>query len=357
MVTGEKALQKHKMDAFAERFLGDSAAAVRAGLNYIGDRLGIFKTMAGSGPLTVAELAERSGLDQRYLQEWLAAMVSAQYIEYDADKKTYELPGEHAVFLADENSPMFMGGALQMPVPLVSSAPKILEAFRNGGGLSHDDHHPEMTEATERFTRPFFNSFLTQEWIPSMPELERKLHEGVELCDIGCGSGQAALAMARAYPKSRIFGFDNHAPSIERATENARKAGLSNVQFECRNAETAKDKGRFYLITTFDVIHDMADPIAGLKSIKEMLHDDGTYMMLEMNVSGELHENIHPLGSLLYSISTLYCMTVSLAENGAGIGACMGENKAKELTKEAGFTRFRKLPVEHPMSVIYEILK
>ncbi len=356
MTTQIKApLDNKKIDEFAQRFISDTAAAVRAGLNYIGDRLGIFKAMAQTGPVTVEELAQKTALNARYLQEWLAALVAAQYILYDPIKKTYLLPPEHALFLADEDSPMFAGGALQMPLPLVCTAPRLLEAFRSGGGVLHSEHHPEMTEATERFTRPFFTSFLTQEWIPAMPDVEKRLTEGCEVADIGCGSGQAAITMARAYPKSVIYGFDNHAPSIERAHENSRKARVENVIFDHKGVDDLSKSQRFSFITTFDVIHDMADPIGGLKTIRRLLSEDGTYMMLEMNASDKLEENINPLASLLYSISTLYCMTVSLAEGGIGIGACMGEAQAKDLTQQAGFTQFRRLPVDHPFSVIYEV--
>jgi len=351
----KRSADKEKTKAFAKRFIVDTAAAVRAGLNYIGDRLGIFKIMADSGPVTLEELATKTGLNQRYLQEWLGAMTAAEYVEYDPASKSYLLPSEHAEVLAYENNPLFGGGALQMPLPLLSLVPKVMEAFRTGGGVSHDQHHPEIVEATERFTRPFFTFALTQECIPAMPEAERKLQAGCEVADIGCGAGQAAIEMARAYPKSLIHGFDNHAPSIDRALTNARKAGVNNVAFECKSAESLLGKERFQFITTFDVIHDMVNPLAGLRTIRGLLSTDGTYLMLEMNASDKLEDNINPFASLLYSISTLYCMTVSLAEGGAGIGACMGETKARALTQEAGFSHFRRLPLENPFSIMYEV--
>jgi 2-polyprenyl-3-methyl-5-hydroxy-6-metoxy-1,4-benzoquinol methylase len=355
ITTPKSSCDKTKTKEFSERLLGDTAAAVRSGLNYIGDRLGIFKAMADSAPVTAKSLAEKTGLNQRYLQEWLDALAAARYLEYDVAKKTYRLPPEHAAVLADENSPFFAGGAVQMPHPLLNLVPKVMEAFRTGGGVTHDAHHPEMVEATERFTRPFFIFSLTQECIPAMPDIEKKLHAGCEVADIGCGAGQAVIEMAKAYPKSHIHGFDNHVPSIERAQVNARQAGVKNVSFACQGAESLVDKKRFPFITTFDVIHDMVDPLAGLRTIRELLSEDGTYLMLEMNASDKIEDNINPLASLFYSVSTLYCMTVSLAEGGAGIGTCMGEARAKALTKEAGFKHFRKLPVENPFSLLYEI--
>lgn len=355
MATAQQQLSSEKMQAFGMRILNDTAAAVRAGLNYIGDRLGIFKALASSGPITLEALSAKTNLNPRYLQEWLCALSAAEYLEYDAKNRTYFLPPEHALFLADENSPEYCGGALHMPVPLLSLAPEVMKAFRVGGGVHQHEHHAEMAEAIERFTLPFFTSYLTQQWLPSMPEVQKKLLEGCRVADVGCGGGQAVIAMGRAYPNSKIYGFDHHAPAIERAITNARTAGVTNVFFSCSAAETMSEEQKFDLVTTFDVIHDMADPVGGLKAIKGLLAKDGTYLMLEMNASDKLEENINPLGALLYSVSTLYCMTVSLAENGVGIGACMGEPKARQLTEQVGFGSFRKLPIEHVWSVLYEV--
>lgn len=355
MVAAQKQLNNEKVQRFGMKLLTDTSAAVRAGLNYIGDRLGLFKVLAQSGPITVDELAAKTNLNQRYLQEWLCALSAAEYLEYDAGNRTYLLPPEHALFLSDETSPEFSGGALQMPVPLISFAPRILEAFRAGGGVQQCEHHPEMAEAIERFTLPFFTSFLTQHWLPSMKDVEQKLKEGCRVADVGCGGGQALIAMGKAYPNSKFFGFDHHAPAIERAKSSAAAANLKNVFFNCSSAQALNEADKFDLVTTFDVIHDMVDPAAGLRAIKSILASDGTYLMLEMNASDKLEENINPLASLLYSVSTLYCMTVSLAEGGAGIGACMGETKARQLTEEAGFRHFRKLPIDHAWSVLYEV--
>jgi SAM-dependent methyltransferase len=349
-------LEPAKLDAFMNQFLADNAAAIRGGLNYIGDRLGIYKALSVSGPVTVDQLAQKTGLKKRYLQEWLSAQVTGRYVEYDPANKTFFLPPEHAALLCDESSAMYAGGLLQMVLPLVTMAPEVAKAFQNGGGVAHDDHHPEMTEAIERFTRPFFTHFLTQAWIPSMPEAHNALKAGCKAADIGCGAGQAAIALAKAYPNSQIFGFDDHAPSIERARLNAQQEGVADrITFAVADATKSAADGEFQFISTFDVIHDMVDPLAGLKSIKRLLAKDGTYLMLEMNVADNLEENINHFGSLCYSISTLYCMTVSLAGDGAGIGACMGESRARHLVQQAGFKHFRRLPASHPLSVLYEV--
>jgi 2-polyprenyl-3-methyl-5-hydroxy-6-metoxy-1,4-benzoquinol methylase len=348
-------LNPQRLDAFSKRLVSDYAATLRSALNHIGDKLGIFAAMKDGEWVSVAELAKRTGLNERYLTEWISAQTAGEYIEYDAAAQKYRLPAEHAAFLADETSDFFAGGLLAMPVPLMSVAPQIEEYFVKGGGLSHDNHHPGMTQATERFTLPFLRAHLAKDWIPQMSDANEKLKVGGRAADIGCGAGMAAIIMAKAFPKSKVVGYDNHAPSIERARENAKKDGVSNVSFEIADGSTMSSKDKFDFVTTFDVIHDMADPLGGLKTIKQMLAPAGTYMMLEMNASDKLEENISPFHSFLYSISTLYCMTVSLAEGGAGIGTCMGERRAASLAREAGFSHFRKLQQVHPFNVVYEL--
>jgi 2-polyprenyl-3-methyl-5-hydroxy-6-metoxy-1,4-benzoquinol methylase len=351
----EVQLDQEKLEAFVERIVLDVGTAMRGGLMYIGDRLGIFAALAQSGPVTAAELAHETGLDERYLREWLGSMATAEYLEHDSDGDTYFLPPEHALPLADEEFPFFTGGLVQMVVPTVTVAPQVAEAFKTGGGVTQDQYLPDMYEAIERLTAPWYTHHLVQTWIPAMPDVQRKLEAGGSACDVGCGSGRAPIALATAFQGAEVHGCDVHAGSIERARASAQAVGVAErVTFTVADGAELPE-GRFDLISTFDVVHDSVDPVGLMSSIRQGLREDGTYLMLEMNASGDVEENRHPLGRLLYNVSTLYCMTTSLAHGGAGIGACMGEDKARELAYAAGFSRFRKLPVEDPFSVLYEL--
>ncbi len=355
MATTEVQLDEQKLEAFVERIVLDVGTSMRGALSYIGDRLGIFKAMAGAGWVTSVELAELTGLDERYLREWLGSMATAEYVEHDAARGAYLLPPEHALPLADEEFPFFTGGFLQMVVPAVSVAPRVAEAFRTGGGVTQDEYSPEMYEAIERGTAPWYKHHLVQTWIPAMPDVHAKLRDGGAALDVGCGCGRAAITIAMAYPNTRVAGVDVHPGSIERARAAAGEAGVADrVHFEVADGGQLP-AARYDLITTFDVVHDSVDPVGLMSSIRSALAPDGTYLMLEMNASDDVEQNRTPLGRFLYNVSTLYCMTTSLAHGGAGIGACMGHAKAEELAEAAGFGHFRKLPIDDPFSVLYEL--
>jgi 2-polyprenyl-3-methyl-5-hydroxy-6-metoxy-1,4-benzoquinol methylase len=351
----EVQLDQEKLEGFVERIVLDAGTAMRGGLMYIGDRLGIFAALAESGPVTAVELSQRTGLNERYLREWLGAMATAEYIEHDGEDDKYFLPPEHALPLADEEFPFFTGGLLQMIVPTVSVAPQVAEAFKTGRGVTQDQYLPDMYEAIERMTAPWYKHELVQAWIPAMPGVQEKLEAGGSACDVGCGSGRAPITIAKAFPAAEVHGYDVHAGSIERARASAQSEGVADrVTFTVGDGAELP-QGRFDLISAFDVIHDSVDPVGLLSAIRGALRADGTYLMLEMNASGDVEKNRNPLGKFLYNVSTLYCMTTSLAHDGAGIGACMGEEKARELAYAAGFTCFRRLSIEEPFSILYEL--
>ena len=354
MATTE-ALDQQKLEAFVERIVLDVGTAMRGGLCYIGDQLGIFKSLADGAPVTPAQLAERTGLNERYLREWLGSMATAEYVEHDAESGTYRLPLEHALPLADEDFPFFTGGFLQMVVPAVSVAPQVAEAFRTGGGVTQDQYLPDMYEAIERGTAPWYKHHLVQTWLPELDGVVEKLGNGGRACDVGCGSGRAAITIAKAFPEAEVHGYDVHPGSIERAQERAREEGVADrVEFVVADGADLPE-GRFDLVTTFDVVHDSVDPVGLMAAVRESLREGGSYLMLEMNASHDVEENRTPLGKFLYNVSTLYCMTTSLAHDGAGIGACMGQEKARELAFAAGYSQFRRLPIEDPFSVLYEL--
>jgi SAM-dependent methyltransferase len=344
-----------KAGKFLWQVASDVGTALHGALSFIGDRLGLFKAMASAGPATVEELARKTRLDRRYLQEWLDAMTAAQYVEYDAATRRYRLPPEHALVIADETSPFFVGGFLEIIVPCVSQAPKLLKAFRSGKGVPQRAYPPETFDAIERSSATWYRHKLVQEWLPTMPDVVDKLRAGGSYADVGCGSGRAAITVAKAFPTAHIFGFDNHAGSIARARKNARAEGIARrIKFEARDAKRMP-KGRFDLVSTFDVVHDAADPVGVVSAIRKALAPGGTFLMLEMNAAPSVDGNVGPIGKFLYSVSTLYCMTQSLAANGAGLGAAMGEPKARELAEQAGFGQFRRLPIDDPFSVLYEL--
>jgi 2-polyprenyl-3-methyl-5-hydroxy-6-metoxy-1,4-benzoquinol methylase len=240
-------------------------------------------------------------------------------------------------------------------VPEVSMAPKLMESFRTGKGLAQSEYPPEVFEAIERGTAPMYRHHLVSKWIPAMPEVEARLRQGATALDVGCGSGRAVIALATAFPQSRFHGYDAHAGSIDRARANAGGAGVADrVEFEVVDCGKLP-AGKFDFISCFDVIHDSVDPVGLMKSIRAALKPDGAFLMVEVNVSARPEDNINPMGRMMYAASTLYCMTVSLAHGGAGIGALMGEEKARELAAEAGFTRFVRLPVKDAFSALYEL--
>ena len=347
---------REKAKHVAQRIAGDVATCVHGAMCFIGDRLGLFKAMDGAGPMTIDALAAKTGLNNRYLREWLNSMAAAQYLEYDPAAASYLLTPEFAAALADENSPYFVGSYFATVQAATSVAPKVAEAFRTGKGVTQAEYPPLFYEAAERNSFPRYQYKLARKWIPAMPQAVERLNAGGSLADVGCGGGRAAIRLAKAFPKAKVFGFDLHAESIERARRNAQTAGVADrASFEVANG-AALPAASFDVVTTFDVVHDSVDPVGLMTSIRKSLKPGGTYLVQEINIGPRLEDNIRTLGKMVYSVSTLYCMTTSLAHGGAGIGAAMGEPKARELATAAGFTHFRRLPVEDDFAVLYELM-
>jgi 2-polyprenyl-3-methyl-5-hydroxy-6-metoxy-1,4-benzoquinol methylase len=354
MAAGE--IDRAKAKQAALQIVADVGTALHGALSFIGDRLGLFKAMDGAGPLTVEQLASRTGLSQRYLREWLNAMAAARYVEYDSAAHTYLFTPEYAAALADEESPYFVGSYFQLIQAAMTIAPKVAQAFRTGKGVTQAEYPPSMFQATERNSLPRYKYKLVRRWISAMPQVVERLNAGGMAADVGCGGGRAAIVIAKAFPKTRVVGFDVHPESIERARRNAQESGVADrVTFELANG-TELPPGKFDLVTTLDVVHDAVDPVALMTAVRRALVPGGTFLMQELNVSDKVEENIRPMGKMVYSISTMYCMTLSLAQGGAGIGAAMGEPKARELATAAGFTHFRKLPVQDDFALLYELM-
>ena len=350
------ALDQAGVDAFAAKVLNDTAGWAATTMAAIGDRLGLFKDLAAHGPATSDELAGRLGINERYAREWLAAMTSAGYIHHDQTSGIFSLPPEHAPALAQEAGPVFFGGAHHTLLGEVSVIDSVIQSFRDGGGVPQSAYPDSTFDGMERFSAPWFENLLLQEWIPAMPEVGTKLEQGCRVADVGCGRGRALIKLAQAFPRSRYVGYDVYGPNVDRATANAGDAGVGDrVTF--RQADVSTEiPGEYELITTFDVIHDAVDPVGILRAIRAALTPDGRYLCLEINCSEKLEENVGPLGTILYSVSVLYCMTTSLADGGEALGtAGLPESKLRELCREAGFGKFRRVPFENPFNVLYEI--
>ena len=341
----------------ALRIVSDMGGAFTMALAYIGDRLGIYQEMRDAGPVTSEELASRTGLQERYVREWLRAMVASEYLDYDPPSGRYLMTPEQAAVLADEDSPFFVGGGFQMTAPSIYNTPQVMEAFRNGGGVSYHEMHHDISCGIERVFRPGYVHFLTKSWIPSVEGLQSKLEAGALAADIGCGRGQSTIHMAKAFQQSSFIGVDYHAASIAAAERLAAREGVRNAFFVRASAENLPSEEPYDLISTFDCIHDMPDPQAAADRIHRTLADDGVWLWSEPNASHEAHENRNPIGRHFHAVSPMHCMTVSLAAGGAGLGTVIGEKGAREIAEKAGFRRFERLPIEDPFNQFFAVRK
>ncbi len=325
--------------SFADRFADTLNQAALALMTSIGHQTGLFDAMAELPPSSSQEIADAAGLDERYVREWLGALVTGRFVTYDAEARTYALPAAHAACLTRAAGPENLAVQSQYIAMLAAVEARILECFRNGGGVSYEEFgefHRIMAEESGAVQ----DVTLIDTTLPLVPGLVERLREGVDVLDVGCGSGHAVNLMAAAFPNSRLRGYDFSQQAIERARAAARAGGLANAHFEARDVTKLGEYEAYDLITAFDAIHDQADPAAVLAGIAKALRPDGTFLMVDIAASSHLNENLdHPLGPLFYTISCMHCMTVSLALDGAGLGTMWGEQKAREMLAEAGFGR------------------
>jgi len=344
-----------KVEAFVGKAMGDIGGALTAALVVLGDKLGLYKAMAGAGPLTPAELASRTGTSERYVREWLSAQAASGYVTYDPATRRFTLPDEHAAALADEDSPACVLGGFQGMTAAMRAEPKVAEAFKSGGGVAWHEHDPGLFQGTERFFRPGYNANLVDHWIPALDGVREKLARGATVADVGCGHGASTIIMARAFPESHFVGFDYHPASIERARERAIAAGVQDrVRFEVAAAKDFPGSG-YDLVTFFDCLHDMGDPIGAAAHVRQALAPDGTWMLVEPFAHDDVAENLNPIGRVFYSVSTLVCTPASLSQEvGLGLGAQAGEGRLREVVTRAGFQRFRRA-TETPFNLVLEV--
>jgi 2-polyprenyl-3-methyl-5-hydroxy-6-metoxy-1,4-benzoquinol methylase len=347
---------QERAEVFAERMLSVLNEGAIALMTSIGHRTGLFDAMAGLPPSTSYQIASAAHLDERYVREWLAAMVVGRVVEYDPQDRTYQLPQEHAAFLTRASSPDNIAVVAQY-IPLMGSVEDgIVEKFEHGGGLPYSAF-PHFHEVMAEDSGQTVVSALTEHILPLVPGLTGRLERGIEVLDVGCGSGKALNLLARKFPASRFVGYDFSEEAIVRARAEAREHGTSNVRFEAKDAATLDEKERYDLITTFDAVHDQAKPAAVLGGISDALKADGVYLMQDIAGSSHVHKNMdHPIGTFLYTVSTMHCMTVSLAQGGEGLGTMWGEEKAREMLQEAGFTEVEVRRLPHDFSNCYFIV-
>ncbi|MBS1821586.1 MAG: methyltransferase domain-containing protein [Acidobacteria bacterium] len=332
----------------------DMGAAMHAALVIIGDKLGLYKAMAGAGPMTAKQLAAKTKTNERYVREWLNANAASGYLTYDAGSKTYTLPPEQAFALAVDDSPAFLPGAFQIIGAIMRDEPVITDAFRTGRGVGWHEHDTELFQGTERFFRPNYAANLISQWIPSLTGVEAKLKSGIRVADVGCGHGSSTILMAKAFPNSTFVGFDYHPASIEWAAKTAKEAGLGDrISFEIATAKTYPGKG-YGFVTFFDCLHDMGDPAGAAKHVRSSLAAGGSWMIVEPFANDNVEDNLNPVGRIFYSASTMLCTPASCSQEvGLALGAQAGETRLREVVTEGGFKTFRRA-AQTPFNLVFE---
>jgi SAM-dependent methyltransferase len=352
--TDHAPLDEAKLEGFMGHVVADMGAAISGLLLHIGDRLGLYKAMAGAGPITSSALARRTGTAERYVREWLGNQAAGGYVVYDPAGGTYELPAEHAMVVADEDGPVFLGGAFETIASCYADHDVLVEAFRTGAGVGWHEHDERLFSGVVRLFRPGYAAHLVQEWLPALDGVVEKLRAGASVADVGCGLGASTVIMAQAFERSTFAGFDIHEPSIEAARTAAAEAGVNQrARFAVAQAKDLPGEG-YDLVCLFDALHDMGDPVGAARRIRRALAPDGTLLLVEPNAGDALEDNLHPIGRTYYGLSTVICTPGSLAQDvGLGLGAQAGEHRLAAVLREAGFTHVRRA-TETPFNIILE---
>jgi SAM-dependent methyltransferase len=343
-----------KLMAFMGKLVGDLGAMMSVGPMLIGEKLGLYKTLATDGPMTSSELAAATSTNERYVREWLCAQAASGFVEYDAAAQKFFMTEEKAAALAHAGSPVYFLGAVDLAVAMMRSEPRILEAFRTGEGVGWHEHHECLFRGTERFFRPGYMRHLMTEWIPALDGVKAKLEAGARAADVGCGHGASTILMAQAFPKSHFYGYDYHGPSIEYARKAAAEAGVGDrTTFEVASAKDYPGKD-YAMVAFFDCLHDMGDPAGASKHVHSTLAEDGSWMVVEPFAGDKVEDNLNPIGRVFYSASTFLCTPASKSQEvGLALGAQAGEARLKKVIAEGGFTKIRRA-AETPFNLVLE---
>lgn len=346
-------VNEQKLNEVVEKAISDLAAGYGGVMVALGDKLGLYRAMAGQGPLSSTEVAKLAGCAERYVREWLNSQAAAGYVVYHPSSETYELTPEQAMVLANEDSPLFLPPAWEVPASMWFDEEKTIEAFRTGRGIGWDEHNPRLYRGVAAFYRNAYQGQLVSDWLPALENGTEKLNAGAKIADVGCGHGHSTIIMAEAFPGSRFWGFDIHPDSIEAARANAKKRGVGDrVTFEVADAKNYPAQG-FDLICFFDCLHDMGDPVGAARHAREALSPNGSIMLVEPYANDRVEDNLNPIGRLYYSASTTLCCAHSLSEEGMALGAQAGEKKLTKVLKEAGFWTIRAAK-KTPFNLIVE---
>ncbi|GGM96767.1 SAM-dependent methyltransferase [Actinoplanes campanulatus] len=342
-----------KLMEFVHRFVGDLGATMAAGGVVIGDRLGLYRALA-TGAALPEELAERTGTAPRYVEEWLRGQAAGGYVEFDPASGRYSLTPEQAFALTDPDGPIFAPGAFQLALGALKAEPRITAAFRTGDGLGWHQHDDDVFTGCERFFRPGYSAHLIAEWLPALDGIEDRLRGGIRVADVGCGHGASTVLMAHAYPNSVFTGSDYHHGSVDQARKRAADAGLDGrVSFEAAGAQ-GFGGGPYDLVTTFDALHDMGDPLGAARHIRDQLTPSGAWMIVEPAAGATVADNLNPVGRVYYAFSAFLCVPSALSQDGGySLGAQAGEEPIRRLATDAGFTHFRRV-AETPFNIVYE---
>jgi SAM-dependent methyltransferase len=358
----QKQIDETKLQTFAGKVMGDMAAAYNSVMVNVGDKLGLYEAMAkANAPLDSQELAKITGTSERCIREWLASQAASGYVYFDRNTKKYQLPQEYAMVLANPCSPTYLLGGFQTALALAKDVEKISHAYKSGNGLAWSDHDYNLFEGTERFFGPNYRANIISSWIPSLEhgKIEEKLKKGALVADVGCGHGLSTIIMAKAYPNSKFIGFDNHTPSIDRARKLALEEGLGEERiafktYSAKDYPLPKDDIKYDLITIFDALHDMDDPVGAARHALNSLKENGTLMIVEPFADDNLENNLNPIGGMMFAASASACVLNSMVNNGLALGAQAGQSKIAEVVKNAGFKEFR-LAAQTQINSVFEV--
>lgn len=345
-------MDENKLQSLVGQVLQDLGGAFSVPLVQIGESLGLYEALDKMGPCSSSDLAASTGLNERYLREWLCAMAASNYIDFDEKDETFSMTPEQVFIFSNRDSPFYLAPAFGAAATFQDNEPLVRDAFKTGAGVSWHDQSKCLSCAVARFFRPGYQNHLVQTWLPAIQGMAEKLEKGAVVADVGCGHGVTTALMAQAFPNSQFIGLDFHEGSIDAAREHAESHALKNLKFEVCLAKELP--GNYDLVTIFDCLHDMGDPVGGMKHIRESLNEGGACMIVEPMAGDSISANLNPISRLYYSASTMVCLPTSLAqETGAALGAQAGEKKLREVVSQAGFKQFSRVS-ETPFNLVLE---